>query len=80
MAQVREYDYKGTHYTVTVNKDANRYVAVIDIRGVHVSPVERQIAGSTEEGAFELGRRRGEELIDRAVPGPENPADETQRK
>ncbi len=73
MAQVREYDYKDRHYSVTVNKDGNRYVAVIDIAGVNMSPAERQIAGSSEEGALELGRRRGEELIDRTTQGPAAP-------
>ena len=73
MAQVREYDYNGRHYTVTVNQDGNRYVAVIDVAGLQLSPADRQIAGSSEEGALELGRRRGEELIDRTTQGPEAP-------
>jgi hypothetical protein len=80
MAHVREYDYKGTQYTVTVNRDANRYVAVIDIAGVNVRAADREVSGLSEDGAFEAGRRHGKELIDRAVPGPENPADETQRR
>ena len=74
MAQVREYDYKGRQYKVTVNQDGNRYVAVIDVAGVNVSPADRQIVGSSEEGALELGRRRGEELIDRTTQGPQAPA------
>jgi hypothetical protein len=70
MALVREYRYRDREIKVTVSRSGTRYVGIVQIAGMIVPPTLREVYASSEEHAFTLGRRKGEELIDHPPPPP----------
>jgi hypothetical protein len=64
MADVKEFVYKDTHVTITVNQDAGKYVGVAKIEGMTPAPNQMGAASTSPDAAFESAKRRAEELID----------------
>ena len=69
MALVRDYEHQGKRFKVTVNQDGPRYVAVLDFVDMKPTPALTELTASSEEDAFKLGQRKGEELIASPRPG-----------
>ena len=69
MGLVRDFEHRGREFKVAVSKTGNQYLAVIDILGVKIPPALAEVTATTEEGAFKLAQRKGEDLIDHPPPG-----------